>query len=116
MAVTHRMNLNAASFARIKDGSKVIELRLNDAKRQLIQFGDRIVFTSSSGEADLVETEVAALLRYPSFSRLIDDLPMAWFGSSDKEALKKGVYEHYTAEDEMTDGVLGIRIRLVQLS
>ncbi len=111
MTTTHNMNLNAPSFARIKDGSKVIELRLNDEKRQLIQIGDKIVFKPASGEPETVETEVTALLRYPSFAKMIDDLPVEWFGNPDTEALKKGVYEHYTAEDEQKNGVLGIRIK-----
>lgn len=109
MITTHSMSLNASSFGRIKDGSKVIELRLNDEKRQLIQIGDKIVFKPASGEPETVETEVTALLHYPTFTALIDDLPVEWFGSSDREALKRGVYEHYTLDQEVQNGVLGIR-------
>lgn len=111
MSNTYHMSLNVPSFARIKDGSKTIELRLNDEKRQAIRIGDKVIFEPATGEKEAVETVVVALLRYPTFAALIDDLPVEWFGNPDKEALKKGVYEHYTPEQETSQGVVGIRIR-----
>ena len=43
----HKLNLNAVPFERIKSGRKTIELRLYDEKRQKIQAGDDIIFTST---------------------------------------------------------------------
>lgn len=36
----HRMKLKASPFSEIQNGSKTIELRLNDEKRQQVQVGD----------------------------------------------------------------------------
>ena len=42
----HRMNLNNTPFNLIKNGTKTIELRLNDEKRQLLKENDFIEFTN----------------------------------------------------------------------
>lgn len=41
----HQMKLKSEPFYKIKSGSKIIELRLNDVKRQQVQVGDFIEFT-----------------------------------------------------------------------
>lgn len=41
------MNLVPSAFKKIEDGSKTIELRLNDAKRQRINVEDAVVLTIS---------------------------------------------------------------------
>lgn len=38
----HNMNLNNRPFESIKEGTKTIELRLNDEKRSLLKVGDEI--------------------------------------------------------------------------
>ena len=42
----HEMKLNNGPFERIKNGTKTIELRLNDEKRQLLKIKDLIEFTN----------------------------------------------------------------------
>ena len=42
----HNMNLNNRPFKSIKEGTKTIELRLNDEKRSLLKVGDEIEFTN----------------------------------------------------------------------
>ena len=41
----HNMKLNASPFEKIKNGTKTIELRLNDEKRQQVKTGDFIEFS-----------------------------------------------------------------------
>jgi ASC-1-like (ASCH) protein len=41
----HQMKLQPNPFEQIKNGSKTLELRLNDEKRQLIKVGDEIEFS-----------------------------------------------------------------------
>ena len=42
----YEMKLNNGPFKKIKDGTKTIELRLNDEKRQLLKEKDLIEFTN----------------------------------------------------------------------
>ena len=54
----HEMKLNNGPFERIKNGTKTIELRLNDEKRQLLKIKDLIEFTNrTNNEKMLVEIE-----------------------------------------------------------
>ena len=46
--MTHQMKLHDSPYEMIKNGSKDIEMRLNDPKRQQIQIGDEIIFTNTS--------------------------------------------------------------------
>ena len=41
----HKMKLNESPFERIKNGTKTIEFRLYDEKRQKIKIGDKIEFS-----------------------------------------------------------------------
>ncbi len=41
----HKMKLNKSPFERIKNGTKTIEFRLYDEKRQQIKVGDKIEFS-----------------------------------------------------------------------
>ena len=49
-----RMRLYHEPFAKIKAGTKTIEMRLNDEKRSQIQAGDEIEFTDLSDGEKLV--------------------------------------------------------------
>ena len=42
----HEMKLNNEPFIKIKNGTKTVELRLNDEKRKLLNVGDVICFTN----------------------------------------------------------------------
>lgn len=108
----HEMGLSAPNFLAVADGSKVIELRLFDAKRQLIRIGDVIEFKNALDARSVVRVRVVALLRYATFGELIEDVPATWFGMPKVEVLK-AVYGFYSREDEAYYGVLGIRIELV---
>ena len=59
---THLMKLKALPYKKIENGTKIIEIRLNDKKRQQIQVGDIINF-SNSETGETIKTEVAELFR-----------------------------------------------------
>ena len=56
----HEMNLQPKYFDFIKDGTKRIELRLYDEKRQSIQLGDIIEFAKSDNEKFKAERWLAS--------------------------------------------------------
>ncbi len=106
----HEMRLHPYPFKQIKDGSKTIEIRLNDEKRQQIKVGDKIEFSSRVELENKIMTKVVDLLYFPTFSELFDAYPPEVFGVKTKEELM-GVYEYYTPEDEKKYGVVGIKIK-----
>ena len=65
----HEMKLHNGPYKKISDGTKTIELRLNDEKRQLLKVNDLIEFTNRKTlEKMLVEIE--NLYHYSSFDEL----------------------------------------------
>lgn len=111
---THEMNLQPKYFDFIKDGTKRIELRLYDEKRQQIELGDVIEFTKSTG--DKLKARVVGLLHYKTFSDLFEDFDIEILAdaSMTKAELLNVLNEFYTSEKQAKFGVLGIRLELLQ--
>ena len=111
---THIMKLQAYSFDKIRDGEKIIEVRLYDEKRREIKLGDKIEFKREPEQIETVNTEVAGLLNYKSFEDLVEDFPASDFGYSDKTELLNAIYSFYKKEDAEKYSVLGVRIKLIK--
>ena len=108
----HMMRLNEEPFKLIKDGSKIIELRLNDEKRQMISSGDLITFENRSN-GDTIQTEVVELHKYPSFEELYKHFDKVSMGyKEDEVADPKDMEEYYGSEEQSKYGVVGIELKL----
>ena len=110
---THQMNLQSKYFDFIKNGTKRIELRLYDEKRQQIKLGDSIEFSKSKNEK--FKVRVIGLLRYETFSDLFNDFNISVLAdqSMTKQELLNVLQEFYTPEKQAQYGVLGIRLELL---
>ncbi len=108
----HTMNLSSQPFAAIKDGTKVIESRLYDAKRRKIELGDEIIFHNDDS-ADTLKTKVVGLLRYPTFREMFEDNDPLKFGGPDADWLTNQIEEFYSPEKQLVEGVIGVRIQRV---
>ena len=109
----HQMNLQSKYFDFIKNGTKRIELRLYDEKRQQIKLGDSIEFSKSENEK--FKVRVIGLLRYETFSDLFNDFNISVLAdqSMTKQELLNVLQEFYTPEKQAQYGVLGIRLELL---
>lgn len=109
----HEMRLHDAPFKLIQAGTKTIELRLYDEKRQQIQVGDEIEFTSrTTGEKQL--TKVVAMHIYSSFADLYRDYDKVSLGySRDEIAKPEDMEQYYSREEQEKYGVVGIEIHLI---
>ena len=94
----HEMSLQPKYFDFIKDGTKRIELRLYDKKRQSIQLGDIIEFAKSDDEK--FKAEIVGLLRYNSFADLFEDFDISILADSSmtKQELLEVLGEFYSEE------------------
>ena len=110
---THQMNLQSKYFDFIKNGTKRIELRLYDEKRQQLKLGDSIEFSKSENEK--FKVRVIGLLRYETFSDLFNDFNISVLAdqSMTKQELLNVLQEFYTPEKQAQYGVLGIRLELL---
>lgn len=106
--MTHILKLQPKFFDFIKDGTKRIELRLFDEKRQQININDIIEFKKEPEQIDSLKVKVIGLLRYRSF----EDFPIEILADSSmtKAKLLNALEEFYTSEKQEEYGVLGIKI------
>jgi len=96
----------------IKNGTKRIELRLFDEKRQKIQLGDEIEFSKS--ESEKFTAKVVGLLRYESFERIFEDFDINILAdvSMTKAELLEALNTFYAPEKQKELGVIGIRLEV----
>lgn len=114
--VLHRMKLKASPFSKIQNGSKTIELRLNDEKRQQVQVGDFIEFTQIDDASQRLTVRVTALHHFNSFAELYAALPKEKLGYTHNETPDPNHMDAYYSRDKQGKyGVLGIELRLTDL-
>lgn len=111
----HEMKLQPEYFNFILNGTKRIEIRLNDEKRQNIKLGDKIKFLKEPDLNESFEAQVIGLLRYNSFEEMFKDYDISILSdeSMTKEELISVLEQFYTKEKQEKYGVLGIRIELI---
>lgn len=107
---THHMKLQVSPFEQIAAGSKTIEVRLYDEKRQGLQVGDKIIFSRLDGSEGIIETEVMSLEVFPTFKDLFSAYTPSTYGASRADEWES-MYAYYSPEDEQKCGVLAIGIR-----
>lgn len=108
----HILKLQPKYFDFIDYGTKRIELRLYDEKRQKINVGDTILFQKEPELEKTLRVKVVGLLRYNSFEELFNDFDISMLAdlSMTKKELLTVLEEFYTPEKQKTYGVVGIRI------
>jgi len=112
----HRMKLKQSPFLKIKNGSKTIELRLNDEKRQQVQTGDFIEFSLLDDPNEKIQTRVTALHHFASFQELYASLPESRIGYAPSDTPDPGHMDaYYSREKQEQYGVLGIELRMTEL-
>lgn len=107
------MKLQHEPFTSIKNGTKTIEMRLNDEKRSLLNIGDTIIFTDvETGE--IIKAYVIALHHYSSFEDLYANFDKVKLGyKEDEEAKSSDMTKYYSPLEQAKYGVLGIEIKVV---
>lgn len=106
------MKLAKESFEKIANGEKIIESRLFDEKRRLIDVGDEIEFSQNDDPEKKAKTKVKALYRYDSFENLFSDFLPEYFGGDSKEFLLEEISRFYRKEEQGKYGVVGIKVGL----
>ena len=111
----HKMKLQPKYFDFIQNGTKRIEIRLNDEKRKQINIGDTIKFLKEPELTKNINAKVVGLLRYNSFEDMFKDYDIDILAdkSMTKEQLINILEQFYTKEKQEKYGVLGIRIELI---
>ena len=112
----HEMKLQPKYFNYILNGTKRIELRLYDEKRQTIKVGDIIKFLKEPSLDESFLVKVIELIKYNSFLEMFNDYDISILSdnSMSKEELLNDLEKFYTKEKQQIYGVLGIRFELIR--
>lgn len=111
----HNMKLNASPFEKIKNGTKTIELRLNDEKRQQVKTGDFIEFSCIDSLSDKIKTKVVSIHYFDSFEELYNSLPLMQCGYTEEtvqNAKSSDMEKFYSKEEQEKYGVVGIELEM----
>lgn len=105
----HKMKLNESPFEMIKNGTKTIEFRLYDEKRQGVKIEDKIEFSKLPDLQEKLLVDVLELYQEDTFERLFRKLSF-----NEEEVIRKtrAMHEIYSPEKEQQYGVLGIKIKI----
>jgi len=108
------MNLHDLPFCQIKDGSKIIEVRLNDEKRRALKKGDHLVFNNIKTN-EKIEKIILSLKQYDSFRQLFNNYESILLGARGytEEEYEECMYQYYTKEQEKKYGVLAIELNKI---
>ena len=108
----HELKLQPRYYEYILGGTKDIEIRLYDEKRQKINIGDIIIFKKEPELNESFKVRVVGLLRYENFEGLFEDFGVDRLAdkSMEKSELLEELEKFYTKEKQKEYGVLGIRI------
>ena len=111
----HVLKLQPKYFDYIDKGTKRIELRLYDEKRQKIKVGDTIIFQKEPELETTMKVKVIGLLLYDTFEELFKDFDIEMMAdkSMTKQELLDVLEEFYTPEKQSQYGVVGIRIEKI---
>ena len=106
----HNMKLQETPFNNIKNGTKTVEFRLFDEKRQLVNIGDTITFSKLPDLKETLTVEVLDLYKDTSFNSLFKKL---YTDEEEIERKTNAMLKYYTHEEETKYGVIGIKIKLI---
>ena len=111
----HEMKLQPEYYDFILNGTKRIEIRLNDEKRRQIKIGDTIKFLKEPEFKESFKVKVIDLLRYDTFEDMFKGFDISVLAdiSMTKDELISVLEEFYPKEKQKQYGVLGIKLELI---
>ena len=111
----HTLKVQKKYYNMLKSGTKTIEFRLFDEKRQAIKIGDIIEFTNASHADDKFVAEVVNLYQAEDFEALCQKIDCWQAGFNTNAELIECLAEFYIPQQQKQFGVLGIEIKKIQL-
>ena len=102
-------------FNCINNGTKKIEIRLNDEKRKNIKIGDEIVFEDLDNQDRKVRVKVTNLYYEDTFDDLLDKFDVSIFGDQNttRQELIEALNNIYSKEEQKKYGIVGIGIEKI---
>ncbi|MEG2342197.1 MAG: ASCH domain-containing protein [Bacilli bacterium] len=112
--MTYHMYISDDSFIKIINGTKKMELRLNNEDRSLIDQGDEIIFTDSkTGEIVKVFVVGTKIFRsYKELSHMIKEYKYDFEDKATRNSFCKTMKHFFYKNKDTSFGVIGINIKI----
>lgn len=118
IGINHTLGVFDNSFDKIKNGSKIYEVRTNDMKRRNIKVGDTITFYNFSNIDDTVTVLVVNRTRFDTFRQAyMSEQNIRLFGGDaddDSETMLRKIYRIYSKEEEIKYGIIVFKMELIE--
>lgn len=108
MAAAHQMHVKLNYFALLKSGDKLVEFRLNDAKRQKINVGDKIKFICQNDLNEFLELSVSNIVISTDFDSLLKRFPSNILGGISYDEQLADLRSLYNNGSEKKYGAMAI--------
>jgi len=105
------MHVKPSYFALLKSGDKLVEFRLNDAKRKKISPGDKIEFICQSNLSTALVLSVSNVISSPDFNSLLKKLSPTILGDISFDDQLSDLRNLYPLDSEKEHGVIAIILK-----
>ena len=111
----HTLKLQEEYYNYILNGTKRIEIRLNDEKRRLLSKGDTIRFLKEPLLKDSFYAKINDLIYFQNFNQMFETFPIEILAdkSVNKESLLNSLNKFYPIEKQEKYGVCCIKLELL---
>lgn len=110
----HEMRLHHRPFNQIKDGTKTVELRVNDEKRRELKINDLIDFIHRETK-EKITVQIEELVLCDNFEELYKHFDKISMGYDQEDIVDpKDMEKYYSKEEQEKYGVVGIKIKLMK--
>ena len=109
------IHLDEDLFEVVQNGTKNVEVRVNDEKRRRLKIGDKITFLRRPLEDKSMEAVVEDLVYYDNFEELVKDYTMEeiYLSGYTKEYFLNLLKRFYSDEEIKEYGVVAIRFKKI---
>ena len=111
-----QIHLDPEIYDQVKNGTKNVEARVNDAKRRSIKVGEKIEVLKRPDEKESIWVRVTKLTPYKNFEELTAQYPIERLYSA-QNILKKNIWHYFRGfirkEEIEQDGTVAIEFEVV---
>lgn len=107
----HVMHLQSLRFEQITNGTKTIEVRIYDKKRQKLKVGDSIQFINNKISNKTITKTIMDIIRFPTLNELFQKVSLTKAGyppGTSSEAATLDTQQYYDLAEETQFGVVAI--------
>jgi len=106
-------HLDSDVFEIVKNGTKTVEVRVNDEKRRSMKIGDEIIFLKRPLEVEKVVTKITGLKTYNNFNELVKDYDIKelYLETFTKDEFVELLGRFYSDEEQEKYGVVAIEFK-----